>query len=404
MKSPIKILLLDTGKEWGGGTNSMIELLKRLDPQQFAITALFYRNYPKGQTSDLRQELAKYGIPLKIEAPRPQPFWAKLLKELVRGLSSLKLPGLQRWRKRALHTIECRWRIEPAAQAIAARLQQGQYDLLYMNNQPASNLEGYLAAAMTGIPVVQHCRIEASVLPEEAAIINRTAKRILCVSEGVRQSLLDQGISPVLCQTIHNAIDGKQQLPPVASLPALPANTVVIGSVGSLIKRKANDHLLRAAAAVKQRCPVPFHLLLLGEGPERSALEQQATSLGLADHATFAGFQSTPLAWMQGMDIFVLASAKEGLPRVILEAMLLEKPVIASDIIGSRELVRSGETGYLYPYGDEARLATHLEQLLNNPAQRQQFGTTGRTIVLQDFSIETYVSHVAAALYAAVQA
>ncbi|MCX8086129.1 MAG: glycosyltransferase [Rhodocyclaceae bacterium] len=391
-----RILLLDTGKEWGGGTNSMIELLKRLDRSRFAVTALFYYNYPKGDTSDLKRELAAIGIPLEIMTPPRQPVWAKLAKELTRGL----LRPLPELRRRFLHRIERLWRINPLARRLAARLKEGRFDLLYLNNQPSSNLEGYLAARMAGLPVVQHCRIEAGLQPAEVDVVNEVAKRIICVSVGVKDSLVAQGVRPDLCRVVHNAIDGHQPLPEAASILGARPGTLVIGSVGSLIARKSNDQLLRAAAKLRERAP-DFHLLLVGDGPQRMALQELAKKLGLADRITFAGFQTAPLPWLAAMDVMVLASAKEGLPRVILEAMLMGKPVVASDIVGSRELVKHGETGFLYPYGDEAALADCLERLLNDAGLRSRFGEAGRQRVLRDFSIESYVAGVEAELWKA---
>lgn len=389
-----RILLLDTGKEWGGGTNSMIELLKRIDRERFDVTAIFYRNYRKGDASDLQAELAAIGIPLEIEAPVRQPLWAKLAKELTRGL----LRPFPASRRRLLHAIERRWRIVPSAHRIASRLRRGNFDLLYMNNQPSSNLEGYLAADIANLPVVQHCRIEVTLQPQEVAIVNRIAKRILCVSEGVRESLRAQGIQPTLCRVIYNAIDGRQSLPEPVALPASAGDTIVIGSIGSLIQRKANDQLLRAAARVRERCSQSFHIVLVGEGPEHEHLTQLAKQLGLESQTQFAGFQQQPLAWAAAMDIVVLASAKEGLPRVVLEAMLLGKPVIASDVVGSRELVKHGVSGFLYPYGDEDALANHLQQLLEDADLRARMGAAGRQDVLQNYSIERYVSGVEAQL------
>lgn len=389
-----QILLLDSGKEWGGGTNSMIELLKRLDRQRFQVTALFYCNYPKG-SSDLRRELEKIGIPLEILEPPHQPLAAKLVKEFIRGF-------LRPWpdlRKRALHAVERWWRINPLARQLAGRLKSGGYDLLYMNNQPSSNLEGYLAAEMVGIPVVQHCRIAVVPTPAEAKVANRMARRIICVSDGVRATLVASGIRSDLCCVVHNAIDGRQSLPEPAPLPGKAPGAVVVGCVGSLILRKSVDHLLKAVAAVKHGTP-PIHLLVVGDGPERQALEKLAEQLGLAGRITFAGFQQTPLAWVAAMDVMVLSSPKEGLPRVVLEAMLLGKPVVGSDVVGTQEVVRHGTTGLLYPYGDVPVLARHLEALVGDSALRQRLGAAGRERVLQEFSIEHYVAGVAAELEA----
>ncbi len=386
-----RILLLDTGKEWGGGTNSMLELLKRLDRSRYQVTALFYRNYPKGSGSDLRRELEAIGIPLEIMASPRQPWSVKLAKELLRGLFSL-FPRLKR---RQLHAIERLWRINPLARRIAARLKSGEFDLLYLNNQPSSNLEGYLAGELAGVPVVQHARIAAGLIPEEAAVVNRVARCIVCVSAGVRDNLVAQGVAPALCRVVYNAIDGSQSLPDPIPLPACPAGAVVIGSVGSLIRRKGNDQLLRAAAGLLGEAQA-FHLCLVGEGPERAALEGLCRELGIEGRASFAGFQARPMEWMAAMDVLVLASASEGLPRVILEAMLLGKPVIATDIVGSRELVAHGETGLLYPDGDVEKLAAALDQLIRSPETRRSMGMAGRSRVLRDFAIARYISGVEA--------
>jgi len=388
-----RILVLDTGKEWGGGTNSLIELLKRIDRSRFDVTALFYYNYRKGD-SDLRRELAAIGIPLRLQVQPRQPLTAKLGKELARGL----LGWHRSWRRDAVHGIDSRWRIQPNAQRIAQCLREGRFDLLYLNNQPASNLEGYLAAEAAGVPVVQHCRIDVTLKPVEAAAVNRIARRIICVSQGVADSLVNQGVDREKCCVVVNAIDSEQQLPDPVPLPQAVRGAVVIGSVGSLIARKANDHLLRAAAAVRARCPVPFHVLLVGEGPERPALETLGHQLDLTERLSFAGFQKAPLPWVAAMDILVLASAKEGLPRAILEAMLLGKPVIASDVVGSRELVRPDVTGLLYPYGDADALARHLQRLLEYPEERRRLGDAGRTMVREEHSIERYVAGVEAIL------
>lgn len=387
---PMRVLLLDTGNEWGGGTNSMFELLKRINRNQFDITALFYTNYRKGEASDLQTELAAINIPLKILPIKKQPLWAKFLKEVARGILCFS-PTL---RKKAIHHIEMAWRIQPRAEQIAQVIRENNFGLLYLNNQPSSNLEGYLAAAMTATPTVQHCRIAATLAPQEARIVNRVASKIICVSKGVMNSLTKHGVRPDLCCVVYNAIDGKQVLPEPVILPPAGQHKLVIGSVGSLIKRKANSHLLQAVARLKKNCAIPLHIVLVGEGPDREALTDIVNKLGLQEDVTFAGFQNTPISWMAAMDIVVLASANEGLPRVILEAMLLAKPVVASDIVGSNELVANNQSGFLYPYGDIEKLTTSLKKLIEEDTLRNQFGKIGRRIVLEKFTIENYVANV----------
>lgn len=384
-----RILLLDTGNEWGGGTNSMMELLKRIDRTRFAVTCAFYRDYRRGKAGRLlSEELADIGIPLVIVPTRRQPRWAKLAKELARGL----LFWHRAWRARAVFAIEMCWRIRPRAAALAALLRREKFDLLYMNNQPASNLEGYLAAEQTGVPVVQHCRSEPKLNAGERDAANRIVRAVICVSHGVAAALVRQGVNPALCQVVHNGIDTRQALPAPQPLPGVPPGVPVLGTIGSLLKRKAVDHLLRAAAKLPQ--DLAPHVLIVGEGPEEAALRRLVVDLGLQSRVIFAGFQKQSLPWLAALDVFVLTSPSEGLPRVILEAMLLAKPVVASNVTGTNEVAADGETGLLYPYGDIDALAAHLTTLLRDPTRAHALGEAGRRRASAEFSIEHYVDGV----------
>lgn len=396
-----RILLLDTGKEWGGGTNSMIELLKRIDRQRFDITALFYRDYRKGSGSTLSAELAAIGIPLRILAPTAPPWWEKPAKELARALGF----GNRERARRLVFAVERRTRVEPMAKRIAAEIRRGGFDLLYMNNQPGSNVEGYLAAAETGIPAVQHCRIEPQLTPAVVALTKAHAARIICVSDGVRDTLVGAGIGVPPCLTVHNGIDCNQALPDAAETRAaraawgFPADAVVVGTVGQLIARKRVADLIHAVARLRRDEPtLDLRIVVVGEGREAEPLAQLAGSLGIADRVLLTGFDPQPLRLVAAMDIFALCSASEGLPRVILEAMLLKRPVVASSIVGSRELVADGETGLLYPCGDIAALTTALTRLAGDDALRQRMGEAGERRVREHFSIERYVAGVESAL------
>lgn len=384
--APLRILLLDTGNEWGGGTNSMLELLKRLDGNRHAVTACFYRDYRRGDSS-LGEALAEIGVPLRLLPTRAQPLWAKLAKELLRGLLAWHRP----WRARAVFAIERLWRIRPRAKALAELIRGGEYDLLYANNQPASNMEAYFAAEVTGVPLVQHCRIDPVLNPEVVRVVNRVARRVICVSRGVADTLVDAGVNSRICQVVNNGIDVHQALPEPESLP-VPVGVPILGTIGSLIERKAVDHQLRAIAALPP--PLAPHLLIVGAGPQESALRALAVELGLADQVTFAGFQAAPLPWLAAMDVLILSSASEGMPRVILEAMLFAKPVIASRVVGSEELVLDGQTGLLYPYGNVDALRDAIAAMLADADAMNVMGQAGRDRVVAGYSIADYVNGV----------
>ena len=176
----------------------------------------------------------------------------------------------------------------------------------------------------------------------------------------------------------------------------------MIGTVGQLTTRKGVHHLLQAVATLKDE-GFALSCLILGEGPQRAELESTARRLGINGQVSFLGFQAQPLAWVQAMDVCVLCSSKEGLPRVVLEAMLASKPVIGSDVTGTRELIVHDETGLLYGYGDVPALTAALRRLLGDALLRREMGEAGLRRVVERFSIDTYVAGVEDVLSEATQ-
>lgn len=389
-----KILLFDSGKEWGGGTNSMLELLKRIDQQRFDITCCFYHNYTRAGGESIEQVLNSIGIPMLILPARRQPRWAKLSKEVGRSLLFFSRPA----RKAFTRKMDTLWRIQPDARRLRDLLQEGGYQILYMNNQPGSNEEGYHAVKALPVTLIQHCRIEPVLSPSLTSLVNQRVDKIIAVSHGVEKVLVDNGVSSKYCVTVNNAIDIHQPLPDRTKMReslGLDEDTFVFGSIGSLIARKANHHTLEALAMFRQRHPeAKWKMLLIGEGPDRTALETQAKTLGIHQHLIFTGFRNNPFDYLATFDTFILASSSEGLPRVVLEAMLLGIPAIGSDVTGTAELIDHQQTGLLFPWSDSKALADHLSLVWQNAELRQQLSTKARQHVRDHYAIEHYVAGV----------
>lgn len=108
----------------------------------------------------------------------------------------------------------------------------------------------------------------------------------------------------------------------------------------------------------------------------------------------FAGFQSDPISYINAFDVFVLTSEREGFPRVILESMLMGKPVVASKIPGVLSLVVDGETGFLVPPKNPQGFTEKISLLIKDPQLRKKLGEQGRKRILKNFSIEKYVEGV----------
>ncbi|MBT9537517.1 MAG: glycosyltransferase family 4 protein [Nitrospirae bacterium] len=389
-----KILILDTGKEWGGGTNSLLELLKRIDKNKYHFTVLFYNNYKKGCESDVKTEIEKLGMEFLVLEQRAQPVMVKIAKELSR----LTFFFSRRLKKYSVFFIDYHFRTKQNAEKISELLKNLRIDLLYMNNQPSSNLEGIIASKITGIPALQHSRIETTLNSFEIKAVNLWLKKMICVSEGVKNSFIRQGVDKSKCVIVYNGIAietvPKASRQDIRKTWGISDKDILIGTVGSLIKRKRIMDLIEATAIVAKRSEHPIKCMIIGKGPEKENLMTKVKERNLDSRIIFTDFQSDAISHINALDIFAMPSENEGLPRVILEAMLLGKPVIASDITGPSELVIDGETGFLVPAGQTERFADAMLRLIKNAEMRKQMGEKAKERIIRNFPIEKYVNDV----------
>jgi glycosyltransferase involved in cell wall biosynthesis len=153
---------------------------------------------------------------------------------------------------------------------------------------------------------------------------------------------------------------------------------IVIGSIGRLTHQKGYEFLIKAAPSVLNAFPQAL-FVLIGAGELQSQLEELATRLGIHERVLFIGKVEDVRPYLQRMDLFVLPSLWEGLPTVIMESMALGVPVIATDIPGTRELVKDGVNGWLVPVGDSQALAEILCDVLQNPDKGKQCAEQARS-------------------------
>jgi glycosyltransferase involved in cell wall biosynthesis len=167
----------------------------------------------------------------------------------------------------------------------------------------------------------------------------------------------------------------------------IPAGCPVIGTVTRLEPQKANEVFLQAVARVISRVP-NLVTLIAGDGPERKKLEELAAHLGLTGRVNFLGWRADAVELLGALDIFCMSSRWEGCPMVLLEAMAMRRPVVATDIGGVREIVTNEETGLLVALDDPEALANAVLHLLGDDAERERFGEAGRRRVKECFSAE----------------
>jgi glycosyltransferase involved in cell wall biosynthesis len=171
----------------------------------------------------------------------------------------------------------------------------------------------------------------------------------------------------------------------------------VVGLCAVLRPEKAHGDLIAAAALLRQR-GIELKCLLIGDGPERARIEQQAEESGLAEHVVITGFLQDVRPVIAACDVMVLASrAVETFSISALEAMALGKPMVMTRIGGAPEQVTPGENGLLYPPGDIVALADALEQLAD-PDVRRRMGQEAVERVTARFDVGTMVKGFDAAL------
>lgn len=228
----------------------------------------------------------------------------------------------------------------------------------------------------------------------------RFYERIICVSEDLREECLRWGVRPERCVVIENAIDLSEyhrRLPPEEAKRRLgldPAG-LVIGNVGRLSPEKGLAGLLEATAQLLEE-GLPVHLLLVGDGPLRQELESLARQRSIADRVHLVGYQPDPRPWYEAMDLFVSNSRREGLPNVVLEAMALGVPVVATRIAGVARLIEPDRTGLLVEPDDQAGLTAAIRRMLTDPELRRRLAQAGRNTVETRYSFQARMAKVAA--------
>lgn len=177
-------------------------------------------------------------------------------------------------------------------------------------------------------------------------------------------------------RVLHNPVDFEAIHSRARELPNNAPERPFILSAGRLTLQKGHDQLLRAFAGSRHRDS--HDLVIIGEGPERQALETLAAQLGVAQRVHFAGFVANPWAWMARAELFVLSSRWEGFPNALLEAMACGAPVLATDCsFGPGEIIEQGRNGWLVPPENCAALRDGMDALLASPDLRGRLAHEG---------------------------
>ncbi|MGH2990839.1 MAG: glycosyltransferase [Solirubrobacterales bacterium] len=353
----------------GGGERLAREIITRLDRERFDRTLCVSRWPPGNQRA---------------------PAVAAALAELDQA--GVRFLGLQRGS--ALNVAA--WR------SLLTTLRRERVDILHAHKF-GSNLWAAILGPLARTPVViahEHTwSFEGQPVRRfiDRHLIARRANAFLTVSREDRRRMIEiERIDPAKLIFVPNGIppsptpSGRDVRAQLGLVPQVP----VVGTVCALRPQKALDVLVRAAAALRGRFTT-LRVLIVGDGPERPALERQIGELRLGETVTLLGHRSDVPDVLRAFDVAVCSSNFEGTPLSILEYMEAGLPVVATRVGGVPDLIEPGEHGLLVEPGDPGALAKALAELLGDHSRRAEMGRRGRERRRREFDIEVTVGRVA---------
>lgn len=211
---------------------------------------------------------------------------------------------------------------------------------------------------------------------------NRHLLAELMGREGPRFAVVNSGID----LAAYRPGEGRAQ---VRELFACTNQDVLIGTISRLVARKGVSDFIAAADLVQKQRPNP-RFLIVGDGPDRAALEAQALTAGLRN-LEFAGYRADIPRLLAAMDVFVMPSHFEGGPLILLEAMAMELPVVATNVGMAPEVIESGRSGLLIERGNPAAMATAICSLLGDAARRRSMGRAARERIKHGLTLDQMV-------------
>jgi len=210
---------------------------------------------------------------------------------------------------------------------------------------------------------------------------------IIAGSQEIRENLVNQRRLPRnLLRVISTGVDAKYFRPDGRLRDPRHSFIPVVGMVGRFELHKGAADFIRAAKIVVEQGH-DVHFLLSGEGPEAEHLREMVLEMRLESRITFAPASRDYRSLLGAIDVFVRPGTREGLGISLLEAMASGKPVIASGVGSIFSIVKDGETGYVVPKADVAKLALAVTRLVTNPARAMEMGRRARKLVEKDFEI-----------------
>ena len=291
---------------------------------------------------------------------------------------------------------------------LARILRNERIDLVHLNNSIQRNHAWMLAARLAGVPCITHERgIKRAFMARDRRLA-RNLGAVICISNAVHENFVAHGLGGLPLVTIFNGLDPAQMLCTRASADVraeigVAPDAPLIGIVGNIKPWKGQEVVLRAMGMLREEFPDLACVLIGDTSPDAAAYREQMAALtrelGIPSRVHITGFRSDVANYINALDIQIHASVlPEPFGRVLLEAMALSKPLVASNGGAVPEIVVHEHTGLLFEPGNPTALAAALRRLLADRPRAAAMGAAGHARLLADFSIR-HNSELTQALY-----
>ena len=271
---------------------------------------------------------------------------------------------------------------------------QQNINLIYLNIQVNRDLFGVILSKKTGVKCISHLRSirSAGFNKWTAKFVNNYVSYFIANSGEVKDFWVSHGLSKDKISVIYNGIPNlNNSAINLHKMYSLEKDCLIIGSVGRLISWKRHDFLIETFSVLLAKYD-NLVLFIVGGGPLMLDLKLTVDKLNIQNKVIFTGEILNAKEYIKSFDIMVLPSINEPFGRVIIEAMALGTPVIASKSGGIPEIIEDGKNGYLFNPDDKSDLLLKMDSLLKDFAKRASFSFSGMQSVRTKFSLDSYIN------------
>ena len=381
ISKPIKVLHPITRLIVGGAQENTMYTAAMLDPQRFK--AEIFSGPQTGSEGSLIEEVRQRSIPLTISP------------HLLREISPLHDP---------LALIE-----------LTRYIRENNFTIVHTHSSKAGIL-GRLAAKLARVPVIIHTvhgwsfhdymspsirklyvhleRFAASFTDQLIVVTQRD------IQKGLREGIGEENKYRLIRSAIPLSEFDPEQYDrnSVRQELGIPEEAIIIGNIGRFSPQKNPLEWVRIAGEISRTNP-DAHFLLVGDGPLRSQVEDLLAKEKIKNRTILTGLRRDVPRLLSAIDIFLLTSLWEGLPRVIPQAMSMGIPVVANRADGTIEAIQDGITGFLCTPGDLSGITIRLSELVHNPLKRQEIGRKGRAYASVEFDLDKMINQIETIYY-----